>query len=149
MCGLVEQVQQLEFHGVFTVAGVVLAQFVHLGLEHVVVHVLVAEQGLANAHAFDGMRHVDFAGLEEGHAAHVVVHLGEPLGIAFHEVVHQRAVELRCQEVALDLGCILGEALTDDVLESCGQEQEQQVEFAHGLIDELTRAVTQRQEVEA
>ena len=95
------------------------------------------------------MGHIDLARLEERHAAHVVIHLGKPLGISLEEVVDQRAVELRSEEIALDLGRVLGEALSDDVLEAGGQEQEQQVELAQRLIDELARAATQRQEIDA
>ena len=126
-----------------TVAGVVLAQLVHLGLEHIVIDLVVAQQTFFYSHTLDGMSHIDFAWLEKCHAAHVVVHLGEPLGIGQHELVHQCAIELRCQEIALDLGCIFSKALPDDVLEACGQEQEQQVELAHGFVDELAGATSQ------
>ena len=149
MGGLVEEVHQLELDRPFAVGRVVLAQLVHLGLEDVIVHFVVSQQALAYAHALDGMCHVDFAGLEQCHAAHVVVHLGEPLCVAQQELVHQGAVELRGQEVALDLGDILGETLTDHVLETCCQEQEQQVELAHRLIDEPAGVVSQREEVQA
>ena len=127
---LVKEVEQFVFHRVVAVAGVVLAQLVHFGLEHIVIDLVMSQQAFLHVHALDGVCHIDFAGLEQGHAAHVVVHLGEPLGIAQQELVHQRAIELRYQEVALDFGNILGKALAYHVLESGGQEQEQQVEFA-------------------
>ena len=141
--GLVEEVEQFEFHRAVAVAGVVLAQLVHFGLEHVVIDLEVSQQTFLDVDALDGMGHVDFARLEEGDAAHVVVHLGEPLGVTQQEVVHQGAVELGCEEVALDFWCVLGKSLSDDVLESRGEEQEQQVELAHRFIDELARAPSQ------
>ena len=112
---------------------IIFAQFVHLGLEHVVVDLVVSQQAFFHTHALDGMSHVDLAGLEQRYAAHVVVHLGEPLGIPQHELVHQRAVELRYEKVALDFGRVFGKALPDDVFESRGEEQKQQVEKLRAL----------------
>ena len=60
----VKEVEQLEFHRAVAVTRIVLAQFVHLSLEHVIIDLEMAQQTFLHIHTLDGVGHVDLAWLE-------------------------------------------------------------------------------------